>query len=1392
MPDSQPTVRIFISSPGDVTEERENARRVVEGLRRRYPGAELQTVLWEDLALPATVSFQETIDILLDQEPIDIAVFILWSRLGSPLGASIRRADGTPYRSGTEREFDLMLTAFEQSGQKRPVILAYVRDDDAGLKERFNRVDTSKWEELIKQRQLAESFVKEQFHDADGRNLRAYQTYQEPIGFTQRLRVHLRRSLDDLLQVESVATWEGEPYRGLQTFDIEHSPIFHGRDEETCEVLQRLRDQQNVGCGFVVLVGASGSGKSSLARAGVAASLIQQSGDDGGIPWKVATFIPALADQGLCHALVRSLGDAVPDLLDSPATADRIAKGLADNAELTTNLSIVPAFERAKEPIRLLLILDQMEELWTDRHLTEENRENFLCAIESLARSGHIAVLATLRSDFYHHAQTSPAFLRIKGERGHYDLSAPDSASIHRLITEPARLSGLRFESSESTKRSLDEKILEDASVASDALPLLEYTLSELYRRRDDERRLLTYASYVELGGVEGAIGKRADETFASLPADAQAALGEILPLLISVDTAGEQSGVRRRAAVADLTSTPARKTLTETLIAERFLTTDREGETPVASLAHEALLRSWKRIVGWINHNRENLSLRARVEQQQQRWEQQDRDESLLLAEGLPLDDGRQLRDEASYLLSDSTSDYIQASISHHLHRTRKTRRIKAVLTSVVVALLAVITAGAFVTRRQRQREVTQSLVTAVTTTRGIAFPPTVENLDGLPRQMVLEELVTRFESAKKNEKLPLAFALARFGDIRVDYLISQIRQASPNEFDNFVTALRKDETGALAAIGQATAALGESLAGYRLKARHAMLSFYLGDPSLAVDMCSYRPDPIQRTIFIDECSSWVGNLTQLQKLAGAIEDSPLRSALCLVVGSVSSERVTLEQRKDWHRLLRDWCANHSDGAMHSVSGWALRQWGLPEPDQGEDNPSRGWRINDVGMHLLRIPAGRVLNQIGAPIEVAQGFLLSDREVSVRQYQQFIDEVMNDPNYPDFEKPEEWEGVAIPVSPTEEHPVQNVNWYDAIMFCNWLSREEGRRVCYKRVPTRAQDPQQFDYGQLQSLRERIARTSAYTEEKRDLQLQECALLFQLGQYEESLAGCNALHERGVASTDVYRYRSILLARAGNEDAARESLERFVAGTSNQLAAPFHSYLSMIVESWLGNGQSALERLKEALEEHRSEGPFSYTAACACSLSSIAAAHHGNVGLQAELKSMAVGLLQEALAKGQSRDQLDTEPDLDALRVHDGFVRLKPTAGEDDAIWETDFSSDGYRLPTAAEWEYACRAGTTTTYSFGDDAKWLDSYGVSRSDSTEVCGSRLPNAWGLFDMHGNVYEWCDDPSGSGPFYSGGCFRDSTGVCWSSVRGRSDPSDGGPNLGFRVACVPSGQ
>src|SRR5262245_34876558 len=106
------TIRIFISSPGDVKEERELARGLIEQLRRRYVRQfDLHAIYWEDMPLDANASFQEGIDAVLNRVGVDIAVFVLWARFGSPVRGTMLKQDGTPYDSGTEREFALMTEA---------------------------------------------------------------------------------------------------------------------------------------------------------------------------------------------------------------------------------------------------------------------------------------------------------------------------------------------------------------------------------------------------------------------------------------------------------------------------------------------------------------------------------------------------------------------------------------------------------------------------------------------------------------------------------------------------------------------------------------------------------------------------------------------------------------------------------------------------------------------------------------------------------------------------------------------------------------------------------------------------------------------------------------------------------------------------------------------------------------------------------------------------------------------------------------------------------------------------------------------------------------------------------------------------------------------------------
>jgi formylglycine-generating enzyme required for sulfatase activity len=137
-------------------------------------------------------------------------------------------------------------------------------------------------------------------------------------------------------------------------------------------------------------------------------------------------------------------------------------------------------------------------------------------------------------------------------------------------------------------------------------------------------------------------------------------------------------------------------------------------------------------------------------------------------------------------------------------------------------------------------------------------------------------------------------------------------------------------------------------------------------------------------------------------------------------------------------------------------------------------------------------------------------------------------------------------------------------------------------------------------------------------------------------------------------------------------------------------------------------------------------------------------------------------------------------------------------------VWRLDREANGYRLPTEAEWEYACRAGTTTAFVHRDDETLLDRYAVFDSPRWQSTGSKMPNGWGLFDVHGNVWEWCQDssqPYGSqasvtdplsvmGPdaprVVRGGAFFDGPRNANSSFRGAKLPEHGLDGYGFRIA------
>jgi tetratricopeptide (TPR) repeat protein len=665
------TLRIFLSSPGDVAEERLIARRVIGRLEAQLGDAiHLEPVFWEHEPLEASSSFQDQI---VPPSQTDIVVSILWSRLGTLLPGHILRADGSRYASGTEYEFEDALEGFRRSG--RPHLLVY-RKTAAALWPG----DADLAAGHIAQKQALEAFIRRWFESTeDGSLSAAFHPFESPADFEDLLEAHLRRLIERELPANAAratsTTWRhGSPFRGLEPFEAEHSAVFFGRTAAVAAALMKLREQAGRQRRFLLVVGMSGGGKSSLVRAGMLPLMVQPGVLVEDSAWRVATMRPSDAPGAPLLALHRALSQpgALPAL--AAAELDGTPRVLA------ARVSAV----QAAESCQLALLVDQFEELFSDARTTPDARETFVAALDALARNGSVWVIATLRSDQYPRLAELPALIELKEGGGQLDLLPPTAREIGQLIRLPAAAAGLRFETRPHTAERLDEVIRDAAARNPGALPLLQFLLEELYKRRDGEN-VLTFRAYEELGGVEGALAQRAEQVLASVSAEAADSLPLILRELVTL-AADDDTRALRRVALSEAFIAPASE-LVRALVSARLLVSGlNEQGKPTVSLAHEALLEFWPRLREWREHNRENLHVRARLAAAARNWEEQQRSADFLLARGKPIAEARLLVADGMRL-TDSESALVHAS-------ERRVRRFVRLRASAIagLAVLAVV----------------------------------------------------------------------------------------------------------------------------------------------------------------------------------------------------------------------------------------------------------------------------------------------------------------------------------------------------------------------------------------------------------------------------------------------------------------------------------------------------------------------------------------------------------------------------------------------------------------------------------------------------------------------------------------------------------------------------
>lgn len=470
------------------------------------------------------------------------------------------------------------------------------------------------------------------------------------------------------------------PYPGLRSMDANDRDHFFGRSDDIARIVERLRGES-----LVVLVGASGTGKSSLAAAGIA-PLIAEGILGEAKSWRVVRVSPG-------RSPIATLASALSSTL--ALDAEELATELIKHPDSLVRL-VRSAVQR--DQLGVLLLIDQLEELVTQS--AGEERDAIAAGLARLVEVAPrgVRVLATARSDLFDRLG-SLGNLGTRLGRATELVRSLQGATLREAIVEPARNAGFSFEDD-----SILDGILQEAGEGQQALPLVAFALRAWWERRDITRKLLTISAWESLGGVSGALGSHSEAVFDALAQNEHAVAQAIFARLVAND------GTRRYATRSELiASASGNEEATDHVLSAfsqaRLLTLEGSGETATWTITHESLFRAWRRLRAWLEAGREDHALHQQLSEAARAWDVAGKRPELLWR-GAILGELARWREVYDDTMSAQERAFAEASTLRHQRRTR---------VGAVLGTVAVVALGGFAVHQARSAAKSRSEISVL-----------------------------------------------------------------------------------------------------------------------------------------------------------------------------------------------------------------------------------------------------------------------------------------------------------------------------------------------------------------------------------------------------------------------------------------------------------------------------------------------------------------------------------------------------------------------------------------------------------------------------------------------------------------------------------------------------